>query len=203
MMEGIARRNLTCGRIVDRAAGRSSTGVAGTNSANVVVFQDRGACPFECCEYRNWVAKKDVITKRDMSDQSPVAFRINKGDWVEGVTGVVLTTKLGQGRVNRPVVLGAHRVKPGTLVEVLNYAGEGVYKLRFRGAVIEPGAYDDSSIDIVNEPTSIWWVNLRNKQGESGWSRKPAALEIKARVAKQKPGADHGIASVVSVPTDR
>lgn len=61
-------------------------------------YLDAGACPFECCTYRQWIANKDTVLSKNMSDNSPVAFRIKKGGKVTGLTGVVITTKAGQVR---------------------------------------------------------------------------------------------------------
>ena len=142
-----------------------------------VAYVDQGACPFECCVYREWRAKEGIEVKERMSEKSAAVFSIKKGEWVDGVTGVVVTTRVGQGRVTRPTIIGGRRVRPGTLIEVLNYAGEGVYKLRLQGMIIEPGAYDDSSVDILTEPSTVWWVYVRNSRGQSGWTTKARSFE--------------------------
>ena len=174
MTQEISRRNLNCGLQVaatEKRIGGGSVTASRHKQSVAAHFEDRGACPFECCTYRKWLAQKNISAHKDMNEQSPTAFRVRKGEWVDGVTGVVVTTKLGQARVTRPIALGRYRAKPGELVEVLNYAGEGIYKLRFRRTVIQPGDYDDSGISVVKEPETIWWVQLRNKIGQLGWSK--------------------------------
>ncbi|WP_295429619.1 tetratricopeptide repeat protein [uncultured Thiodictyon sp.] len=37
-------------------------------------FVDRGACPFECCEYTNWIAKREIAVHQEMSEASPVIY---------------------------------------------------------------------------------------------------------------------------------
>ncbi len=60
-------------------------------------FRDVGACPFECCTYREWRATKDTVLLKNMSGGSTAVFKVRKGEKVEGVTGIVITTKAGIG----------------------------------------------------------------------------------------------------------
>ena len=66
-------------------------------------------------EYTNWIAKREIAVHQDMSEASPVIFRIRKGEWVTGLTGVVVTTKPGEARVSRPVTLGGRQARKGDL----------------------------------------------------------------------------------------
>jgi hypothetical protein len=43
-------------------------------------FEDRGACPFECCEYTNWIAKREIAVHQAMDEASPVVFRSKESD---------------------------------------------------------------------------------------------------------------------------
>src|SRR5688572_11341642 len=65
------------------------------NSKPPQPYFDRGACPFECCTYRDWNVTEPTVVRKAMNDRSPVAFRLKKGERVVGVTGVVITTRPG------------------------------------------------------------------------------------------------------------
>jgi hypothetical protein len=68
-------------------------------------FYDWGACPFEGCTYRKWKATAPVVvwTSRD---HRQVAFTIKSDEWVQGLTGVVVTTKPGMIKVLAKMELG-------------------------------------------------------------------------------------------------
>jgi len=143
------------------------------------VFEDRGACPFECCEYRDWIAEADVDAHQEMRESAAIAFRVKKGEKVKALTGVVITTTPGKARVTRQISLEGRRAKVGDTVELLTYAGEGTYKLRYHGAVIEPNLDYSNNLIILTEPKSIWWVKLKNKRGQIGWSNRPDSFGSK------------------------
>lgn len=67
---------------------------------------DWGACPFECCTYREWKANQTVVAYSDYKAGASVAFTIQKGEWVTAETGVVITTKAGITKVLKPLKLG-------------------------------------------------------------------------------------------------
>jgi hypothetical protein len=139
-------------------------------------FEDPGACPFECCTYRNWQAEKDVVVRGDRRADAPEAFRVQKGEWVTALTGVVITTKPGVATVTRSVSLAGVQAKVGDTVEVLTYAGEGAFTLRYRGKVIKPNLDYMNSLRVLSSPESVWWVKLRNAEGRTGWSNNPQAF---------------------------
>ncbi|HXH75443.1 MAG TPA: hypothetical protein VNJ08_10790 [Bacteriovoracaceae bacterium] len=53
-------------------------------------FIDKGACPFECCKYGEWVAKKDIQLKDKISGQIVVG-KIRSGEKINAMTGEVHT----------------------------------------------------------------------------------------------------------------
>jgi len=92
-------------------------------------FVDKGACPFECCTYRRWDVKTPTIVRSAMMDSAPVAFRLNKGEKVLGVTGVVITTQPGEVRVLKNTKVGKRDVKAGETLFLLTNLGEGFHKI--------------------------------------------------------------------------
>lgn len=136
-------------------------------------FEDHGACPFECCAYRDWVVQREVPVYAERSVGSAVVFRLQKGEFATAVTGVVITTRPGIARVIRPIVFAGARAKVGAVVELLTYGGEGTFKLRYQGRVIDPDVRYMESLEVVSGPESIWWVKIRNRYGKVGWSNSP------------------------------
>jgi hypothetical protein len=69
--------------------------------APTLPFYDWKACPFEGCSYRQWIARKAVVSYDTWkNDRRPIA-QIAKGDVVTGITGVVITFTPGVIRVDR------------------------------------------------------------------------------------------------------
>jgi hypothetical protein len=150
-------------------------------------YFDYGACPFECCTYRRWTVEADTILYRQRSTTSGIAFRVKKGDHVTGLTGVVVTLSPGRVIVKREKTIGLvrkARVKPGAILYLLNYMGEGVYKIWFQGKLYQdemptaPGLHTKVPIEkreeylhVIKEPDYIWWVKVKNRRGQIGWSK--------------------------------
>ena len=151
-------------------------------------YQDFGACPFECCTYRRWSVVADTVFYKERSENSGVAFRVKKGEHVIGLTGVVITLKPGKAIVKRATTIGIGKrkthVKPGDILYLLHYEGEGIYKIWFRGSIYEnemptaPGLITDvplkqrqEFIQVSNEPDTVWWVKVKNNRGQIGWSK--------------------------------
>jgi len=134
-------------------------------------YKDVGACPFECCTYRQWSAKKQTTIYKEMKDGSPIAFRIKKGEKVIGVSGVVITTKAGVVKVLKNNKLGKVNLKAGDTLYILTNLGEGYNKIWYKGRIIAEQVYDDSLFKQISEPISIWWVKIKNRRGQIGWSK--------------------------------
>jgi len=126
------------------------------------VYIDRGACPFECCTYREWVARTGV-TLLDSPNGKRVVGRVKKGQRVLALTGEVHSVPL-------PVV--AHHdypdadVKTGDTVYVLHYVGEGYWKVWHDGKVVEIDDFPDKG----SKPKTTWWVKLKTPTGAIGWT---------------------------------
>jgi len=153
------------------------------------MYSDFGACPFECCTYRRWGVNAETAVYRGRSARSPVVFRARKGEHVTGLTGVVITVEPGVVKIKREMTLGAdgRRVKarPGDVLYLLHYVGEGDYKFWLRGRIYQDEmpyqprqrqlAEDEARarelIEFVSEPETVWWVKVRNRRGQVGWTK--------------------------------
>lgn len=147
--------------------------VASGQSRPTMPFVDKGACPFECCTYRNWTVDKATAVRSAMTDTSSIAFRLKKGERVRGLTGTVITSQAGEVRVLKRTKIGNVFAKPGDTLYLLTYVGEGFHKVWYKGRITEEETYDKAIFRQVRAPKAVWWVKVRNSRGQIGWSREP------------------------------
>jgi hypothetical protein len=175
---------------------RIITGVALAVSVGLVAqapptlpVESWGACPFECCTYREWSVKADTAILTERRNTAPTLFTVRKGTRAMAVTGVVVTTSFGRAAVERETILGqdAVRVRPGDEILLLHYLGEGFWKYWLRGKVDEgfipdrencarnsaPGRtlYAQCGVQEDRPPETAWWVKIRHPDGREGWTR--------------------------------
>lgn len=152
-------------------------------------YEDNGACPFECCTYREWSVEEDTVLYRSRSTKSRAAFSVKKGERVTGVTGVVITLEAGRavatGDVKIRGVDGREvSIRRGDVLYLLNPMGEGVFKTWFRGRLYEAqpetaaqhAALPKESarlpyLRMVSAPRTVWWMKVRNRRGQLGWTQ--------------------------------
>jgi len=151
-------------------------------------FYDWGACPFECCTYRNWETNKPVIVRDKPSGTANELFRIPTHQPVLGITGVVITTKPGVSKIVKPVQLGYSKdgkgpllsLLPGEAIYTLHYLGEGYELFWYEGHTysdqsnVSEQAYGDvpfeGTVKVESRPETTWWVKIKDKKGRKGWS---------------------------------
>ena len=77
-------------------------------------YEDIGACPFEGCVYRDWIANDRVTVRTERRADSPIAFTLEKGDHVRAITGIVVILKPGRVQFRTAVDLTstAGRIHP-------------------------------------------------------------------------------------------
>ena len=151
----------------------SGFAIFGQNSRPTMPFVDKGACPFECCTYREWTVDKATAVRSAMRDSSSIAFRLRKGERVRGLTGSVITSQAGEVRVLKRTKIGPFTAKPGDTLYLLTYVGEGFHRVWYRGKITEEETWDKSTFRQIREPKAVWWVKVRNSKGQIGWSREP------------------------------
>ena len=142
-------------------------------------FRDVGACPFECCTYREWTANKPTVLLKNMSDNSPAVFKVKKGEKVQAIDGIVITIKAGTGRAlsdtnlsydDEKNIVRSVSIKKGERVLVLTPIGEGFYKIWYKGLILQAGM-DSPQFKTLIEPKYVWWVKVKNRKGKSGWTK--------------------------------
>jgi hypothetical protein len=165
------------------AVALAASGGASTPTPPSVPWVHYGACPMECCTYGEWTVEKDTVVRVDRRDGARVAFRLRRGEKVEGVTGVVVTTKLGRALVTTPTTLGNSEVamQEGDVLYVLHPVREGYWYVWARGhfesariGLPRERCAGECAIRMLEVPTSVWWAQIRNDLGQEGWSRRIA-----------------------------
>ena len=152
--------------------------IAAKNDSPPTPYYDYGACPFECCTYRSWTAKADTVIRKDHSDSSPVVGSIKVGETVEGLTGVVITTKPGKVKILKAITLGSEKkisLKAGDIIYNLHYVGEGYDLFWYHGQTYE----DQTSFkkdgktyswQVLSMPKWVWWAKIKLSDGTIGWT---------------------------------
>ena len=150
-----------------------------------IPFDEPGACPFQCCTYREWTVDWATDVRTDKRDDAPVAFRAELNDIVTAETGVVSTTKVGRATASRQVSVGANHivVAAGQPIYLLRNVGSGDWKIWVNGKTDEQyigsPAYcasgkqtsDECALTVTEQPQTVWWVKMRDARGREGWSR--------------------------------
>jgi hypothetical protein len=140
----------------------------------------RGACPFECCTYREW----DVLETTALSDApygSTVVGSAVKGHRVRGVTGDV--------HLQPAPVAVVHDHPPfvqGEIIFVLDYLGEGFSRYWRDGETAEaelwiddlclrpgPNCWAEYIQPPEERPDPQWWILIETDEGLRGWTDRP------------------------------
>lgn len=142
-------------------------------------FYDWGACPFECCTYRQWTVTVRTRVLAKPKQEAKAVFDLVPGDTVKALTGVVITSRAVLATVNRRSTLDELPIQPGDSVYVLHAEGEGYWRVWFRGHVAsalvnlstEPDQDPEAEISMPGVPRCVWWAKVANGSGKIGWAR--------------------------------
>jgi hypothetical protein len=145
-------------------------------------YEDWGACPFECCTYREWRASSAATAYTDRAESSPIAFSIAKGEKVRAITGVVVTTRYGMVKLRTAMKIGIPKtakspdpilsLQAGEAIYTLHYEGEGSYLFWYKGSVSSDevaDSADDEHFEVVSKPETVWWAKVQSVNGQVGW----------------------------------
>lgn len=139
------------------------------------VLTRRGACPFECCTYREWTALEEISVQAEERGREAPLFTIPAGASFLADSGNVHITGIGLVVAADTIqnAYGEPRLLPGDTAVVLDYLGEGYWRLWHRQEVVEVegfwGAEHPSPRgSLLGRYRSEWWVHIRY-QGRDGW----------------------------------
>lgn len=159
-------------------------GAAAADSKPRLPYYHHGACPFECCTYRDWTTNAPVDARAEPYSKSKLLFHLEKNTPVTGVTGVVITYSNGVTRITQPAKIGDGynpkrpivSLRPGDELYSLHYAGEGSVFFWHQGKTYEE-ILDEGAIKIVSQPSYVWWVKIKTKDGKTGWTDQTKRFE--------------------------
>lgn len=150
-----------------------------------VALEER-RCPFECCVFPMKVTALGTTRfYSDRTETSAVAFTTKKGEEITLLNGVLVTLRAG-----RAIAIGAGKawegaegseervpLKPGQVLELLSYIGEGIYRVRIRNKIYNVDV-TESMLRVEREPETLWWFYGKNKSGKAGWSKQADQFEF-------------------------
>ena len=168
------------------ALGAGWVGAAAAGERPPKALIDQGACPFECCHYGRWTAKRRIPAFAAAREGAAHVAWIARGTQVEALDGFVRTA--GQPfRVRR--MHGDYRA--GDTLMVYTYLGEGSFRIwhagHWRDEDLGFSPYggsggtrcaDDSRCwGALSAPLrSAWWVRVRLPDARVLWVRGDAGF---------------------------
>jgi hypothetical protein len=143
--------------------GLTVTGASGPPNPYI----DKGACPFEGCTYREWVAKRD-LTLFDLPNGQRRIGRLGAGERVTALTGEVRSVpKLVHAKANvqNPDKPEETIIPKGEAFYLLHHIGEGNWLSWYRGKLVPV----ESFLVAGSFPKSVWWAKVKTRTGLVGW----------------------------------
>jgi hypothetical protein len=143
-------------------------------------FVDRGACPYEGCQYGPWTATKPSVVYDIWKPGRRIIAHLSKGEKVTGLTGLAITYEPGKIRMDRD--LPEFLLQRGDTILTYTYHGEGTSAVWFKGRY-----YPDFDISFARGPdgtgcggdhcaatyvaqgNQVWWAQVRLNSGRTGW----------------------------------
>ena len=136
----------------------------------------KGACPFECCVYSDWALRDSAVVQTAPQVDAPTAFVLPDSTVFHADSGFVRIAKIQLVVVHdtldqRP---DAKLFVPGDTLVVLDYVGEGHWKVLTDGRVLEVegfwGAEQAKPVsEMLGSYEAQWWAHVTMKDGRKGW----------------------------------
>ncbi|HEX2779277.1 MAG TPA: hypothetical protein VHM30_07250, partial [Gemmatimonadaceae bacterium] len=125
----------------------------------------RGACPFECCAYGDWVIESGAELRATASTSAPIVGRVAPGTGVVADSGLVRVDTIGMVIVTAPLTTqdGLDFAR-GDTVLLLEPQGEGYSGAWIRGRSLSLAQFWDSAgttgARLARRPGWRWWAHL-------------------------------------------
>jgi hypothetical protein len=142
-----------------------------------------GACPFECCMYREWVAEGDIPVRDVAAGDAPVRFTIAAEQSFQADSGMLRVTGLSVVAVRDTFTAWIDdrpdHFSPGDTLVLLEPIGEGAFKVWFDGRVRTTEGFwhpptDSARVTSIGRYQAEWWVHATLPDGRRGWFRADA-----------------------------
>lgn len=156
---------------------------------------DENACPFEGCQFGSWTSTGPVQLYSTWKEGRKPVARVTKGEVVTAVTGVDITFEPFEIDVTAP--MPNYGLKPGDKIFGYRNYGEGYFSAWFNGYWVEQfdgsrivdqdgsGCSRNCAAKIVKRGRSEWWVEIKTKDGMSGWTQQTDKFDGKDALAGQ------------------
>ena len=149
-----------------------------------------GACPFECCIYRDWIAEGPVVVRTEPRSGASVVATLPAGARFEADTGFVRITGIQLVVVSRPVEAWVHQpgrrdggrpdtIPAGDTLLVLEHLGEGHVMMTHGDDLISAEQFWPSGDGwtpyggpkgaVIGTHAAEWWARVRTGAGATGW----------------------------------
>jgi hypothetical protein len=134
----------------------------------------RDVCPLECCSLGAWTARAPLQTYTTEGSFHSKAYLIHPGEAFTAVKGDLRTLQFGFVTVLRPVEKQKQKFDPGDVLYILSYQAYDYFLWR-RGRTLATVDFwgasgaEGNGILYKQEPVMVWWVQVRNSQGQAAW----------------------------------
>jgi hypothetical protein len=150
---------------------------------------DLNACPFEGCQFGKWTARKPVRLFSTWKHERTPLRRIAQGEVVTALTGVHIT--LEPSKIGVTAAIPQYGLMPGDTIFGYMNLGEGVFNAWFKGMWVEefdgsgvaPGCSRNCTAKLLKPGSFEWWVQLRTKDGVTGWTNEADSFDGKDALA--------------------
>ena len=160
--------------------GQNSSAPSNVNPPALPVI-DYNACPFEGCTFGEWTVTKRTALFDSWKPGRVTIGKLEKDEKVTGLTGVHITNKPDAIRVLSDIP--ALSLKRGDTILRYMYRGEGFADIWANGKWFKEadcsfisekemgGCLRDCSAQVIENGEKEWWVQVRTKSGQLGWTK--------------------------------
>lgn len=137
-----------------------------------VPFIQYNICPFECCQYGEWISKSSLKLYQTEGDTTNTALLINPNEEFTAIRGNVHIIKLGVVVVNATF----EEFKKNDTLYILSSKGEGYYDVWYNGKIIQDiyEFWSTYETPLIENSITEWWILVKTQTGKYGWLRRTA-----------------------------